>query len=411
MLIAIVNKIEKAPHEPGVYIFYGKNKKSLYIGKASDLRTRLRNYLKISDYKTELLAKEARNLKLIVLRSEIEALLEESRLIKTLKPRYNIIWRDDKSYFYVAITKERFPKIFITHRHLKTKSSKLKTDYIGPFTEGRPLRSALKLLRRHFPYCTCLAPHLRRCLNAEIDNCLGFCCRKNIAPTENEIKKYKKNIRVIRSFLLGESRKMAFKNLSSEERQAVENILAHREFLEEIAEHQRPDVDGRMPQISRAECYDISHLAGKEAVGAMTAWLEVSGTWIADKNLWRKFKIRSAPPSDDPAAMKEVVTRRLNHPEWRYPDLIIIDGGITQLRAAQKALETLKAKSYKLKTMKVISFAKPQKTVWGWANAKETPLASLPENIQKLILKAIAGTHKFAITYHRNLRRRMFLKL
>src|SRR3989344_5983292 len=153
---AIIQKIKAAPTEPGVYIFrHGKT--VLYIGKAANLRARLRSYLKINDLKTKSLHEEADNLEYTVLRSEIEALIEESRLIKSLKPKYNILWMDDKTYSYVYFTKENFPRVFIGHNNLKPKLGKLKIGAkIGPFTDGGALRIVLKLLRRSLPYCTCL---------------------------------------------------------------------------------------------------------------------------------------------------------------------------------------------------------------------------------------------------------------
>lgn len=101
----IITKIQSSPHKTGVYIFY-QNKTPLYIGKASSLKNRLKSYLKINDLKTKVLDQEADNLKYIVCHSPIEALIQESNLIKNLKPKYNVIWQDDKNYFYVAFTKK-----------------------------------------------------------------------------------------------------------------------------------------------------------------------------------------------------------------------------------------------------------------------------------------------------------------
>src|SRR3989344_5299663 len=132
---SIVSKIQSAPKEPGIYVFYNQ-KTPLYIGKASNLRNRLKSYLRVADPKTHSLNNEASELKYFILRSEIEALIEESRLIQKLKPKYNILWMDDKSYYYVAFTQEKFPKIFITHKNLKIVNSKLKISLVGPFTDN-----------------------------------------------------------------------------------------------------------------------------------------------------------------------------------------------------------------------------------------------------------------------------------
>src|SRR3989344_5900303 len=185
MKSTIIQEIKSAPKEPGIYVFYNQ-KTPLYIGKASNLRNRLKSYLKVTDLKTQSLNNEASRLEYIILRSEIEALIEESRLIQELKPKYNVLWMDNKSYHYVAFTREKFPKIFITHKNLKIVNSKLKISLVGPFTDNAALRIALKTIRRYFPYCTCLRPHFRDCLNAQIGRCFGYCCKKVIANNANK---------------------------------------------------------------------------------------------------------------------------------------------------------------------------------------------------------------------------------
>lgn len=433
MLSSLVKKIKSAPKGPGVYLFY-KDKNPLYIGKASNLKNRLKSYLKIIDYKSEALHKEANRLKFIKLHSNIEALIVESRLIKDLKPKYNVLFKDDKNYFYIAVTKERLPRIFLTHQPVNQRitnksrinefvnSKKIRyslIDYIGPFTDGRSLKAMLRLLRRRFPYCTC-KPHLRSCLNAQIGNCLGYCCTltNDRQPTTDDklIKEYRKNITKIRNVLTGKDKKFIRQLKDPYELLVLEKIWEHEPYLE-ASGGQRSGVRREENKTlyanrytltaSNVECYDNSHLSGKEAVGALTAWVKNGLRWEANKPMWRKFKIRGIYTEDDPRMMEEIVSRRLNHPEWPYPDLIIIDGGITQLNAAKRALaKTIRATDYGLRT-KVISFAKPQQLVFG-LDKKPVSIASLPEDFQKLIKLAIQNTHNFAIRYHRIVRKRKF---
>lgn len=412
----IIQKIKTAPKDPGVYIFY-HNATPLYTGKASNLKNRLKNYLRISDMKTEALHREANKLKLIKLRSNIEALIVESQLIKTLKPRYNILWQDDKNYFYVSLTEEKFPRVYITHQ-----TDESKTDYIGPFTDGRAIKTILRLLRKFFPYCAC-KPHLRLCLNAQIDNCPGYCCNLNIKATKKQISEYNKNIRKIKNILTGKNKKFVRQLKDPYELLVLEKIWAHEPYLKET---RNSNIEARnnfkiqnsnnknvsdfgfhASNFSKIECYDNSHLSGKEAVGAMTAWIKKDDAWAADKNLWRKFKILGDYTEDDPRMIEEVVHRRLNHPEWPYPDLIIIDGGITQLNAAKRALKNLNPKSSTLNS-KIVSFAKPQKLVYGFKE-KPVPIESLPKELQKLIELAIDRTHNYVQNYHRQVRQRQFL--
>ncbi|MEK7191959.1 MAG: GIY-YIG nuclease family protein [Patescibacteria group bacterium] len=419
MRTAVLNRIKAAPKDPGVYIFHG-DAGVLYVGKAVNLKNRLRSYLKITDAKTESLNQEAVRLDYIVLRSEIESLIEESRLIKELKPKYNILWQDDKSYLYVALTRQSYPKIFITHKNSKPRKvprgprgpfAGLKISLIGPFTDGAALRLVLRLLRRQYPYCTCAQTHLRDCLNAQIEKCLGFCCKRDadMRIHVDDANNYRKNIRMIKSILLGQSKKLISALSDPQERAALEKIFEHKDFINQqianpvrinesrirVFENSKKIRYSLIENIQRVECYDNSHLSGKEAVGAMTVLVKKDGYWQSDKSGYRKFKIKSAQTQDDPRMIAEVLERRLNHPEWPYPDLIIIDGGLAQYNAAKKILE-------KHRTIQLISFAKPNKQIIGLDNS--------PPELQKLAEQAIYQTHNFAIRYHRQVRRKEFLR-
>ena len=366
------------------------------------MRARLKSYLKITDPKIESLNEEADHLEYVVLRSDIEALIEESKLIKELKPKYNVIFRDDKSYSYVYFTKESFPKIFVGHARpagiLKNKKFSAK---IGPFTDNGALRVVMKLLRRYFPYCTCSQNHLRDCLNAQIGKCVGICCKKNQIGGNAE---YKKMLRKIKMILTGQSRKLAGTLTDPKEREALEKIFEHRPYIQMEASAPEKHPGGGLDDIYKVECYDNSNFAGKEAVGAMTALVKINGGWQPDKNSYRKFKIKATPTRDDPRMMGELIRRRLNHPEWPYPDLIIIDGGLTQFNAARAAAGELTSK------IKIISFAKPQKLVYGLRPGLiPVPLAALPKELRELIERAIYQTHRFAIRFHREIRSKAFI--
>src|SRR5207244_1762953 len=127
-------------------------------------------------------------------------------------------------------------------------------------------------------------------------------------------------------------------NLKPEEREALENILSHREFLENFDSE---DSSSEPPASYQKliEGYDISHLSGREVVAGMTAWQFNGEILQPRKDFWRKFIIRTAKPADDPAAIAEAVMRRLRHPEWPYPDIMLIDGGLTQFNAARRVVE------------------------------------------------------------------------
>ena len=385
MKSAVVKKIKNAPKSPGVYIFY-RQRTPIYIGKAANLKNRLCHYPEDQRFV------ETTNLKIIKLHSPIEALIEESRLIKNLKPELNVYWRDDKNYFYVAFTKDKFPRIFITHRPQSIVKGQMSNVIIGPFTEGNALKLILKILRRHYPYCMCLKPHHRLCLNAQLGLCPGYCCALRSSESEGGLstdkKKYKENIQIIKVILIGKKKNLLKKIARPEDQWAVENILAHSDYLSGHS-----DEFGGSDRVKKIECYDASNFAGKEAVGAMTVLVNKNGDWQPDRNQFRLFRVKSAPVRDDPRMIAEILRRRLNHLEWSYPDLIIIDGGITQYNAAKNVL--LKAKSYKLKA-RLISFAKPHKKIYG-----QSPIP------KEIIERAINQTHQYVIAYHRRLRDRI----
>ncbi len=401
----VIDKIKTAPKDPGVYIFY-KGEKVLYVGKAANLRARLKSYLKITDIKTQSLHEEADRLEHLLLRSDIEALIEEAKLIKSLKPKYNVVLRDDKSYCYVGITKEDFPRVFVTHKNKKVKELKLKMEMIGPFTDGWAVRVVLKLLRRQFPYCTCAQKHLRDCLNAQIGKCIGVCCLKNQSPViASEAKQsYKKMIRKIKMVLTGQSKKLLKTIKDQRERDALKSIFEHRPYIE-AKKNVKADLT-EFPVGYKVECYDNSNFAGKEAVGALTGLIKTETGWQSNKGDYRKFIIKSTPTQDDPRMIGELISRRLNHPEWPYPDLIIIDGGITQFRAAKRAWEHFPAAT----NVKIISFAKPHKMVYGLRAVDiPTPLLELSKELREVIERAVYQTHNFVIRFHRDKRSKLFI--
>ena len=182
---------QSSPHAPGIYIFR-TGKMPVYVGKAGDIRKRLASYFRSNvPAKTKRLMSEATSLEWVETPSEIDALILEAELIKRHLPKFNVLMRDDKSYFHVAVTREQFPKIFVAHQLHKDRIGRIKlqnsqgVDYIGPFTSGPALREVLLLLRRAFPYCTCTQMHKRPCLNSQIGRCLGYCCLENKSPVTN----------------------------------------------------------------------------------------------------------------------------------------------------------------------------------------------------------------------------------
>lgn len=226
--------INEIPKTAGVYLFYA-GAEIIYIGKAINLRDRVKNHFQQPSYRDNLFIDKVSRISFINTNSEIEALVLEANLIKKQLPKFNVVWKDDKKYFYIAITKEERPTVFITHQ--KTDST---TEYIGPFIEGAPLKKTLKYLRRVFPfYTTSKHPH-NKCTWCHLGLCPG--------PNPN-LKEYKKNLKKLALVLKGK-RKTALFALRKEMLQlskennfeeaaklrdkitALENVMAHTKVIE-----------------------------------------------------------------------------------------------------------------------------------------------------------------------------------
>ena len=188
---SLIRNLRTVSKKTGVYFFLDRNGKLLYIGKAVNIQNRIRSHFANKDTtspaKAKLL-KETRSIRWELCSSEPEALIREAELIKKLKPRYNVLLRDDKNYLFVGITKEKFPKVFLTHQpaghgtrfsgKAGSGSARQVSRYVGPFTDGNSLKRVLKYLRKALPYCTCRSLHNRECLSGTLGRCLGICCLK-----------------------------------------------------------------------------------------------------------------------------------------------------------------------------------------------------------------------------------------
>lgn len=412
----------------------------LYVGKARDLRSRLSSYWrKNAGTKVTSLLAEADRVEWRELESEIDALIKEAEYIKNHIPKYNIVLRDDKSYFYAAITREAFPKIFITHSSFTQKqtarSSKTIAYHIGPFTSGAALKSVLHFLRKIFPYCTCFKPHKRPCLNTEIGRCLGYCCifmnnESRIMNHEWEIKKeeYKKNIQDIIGILNGKKKRIivqlkkemkeAAKNQQFEKAalrrnqiEGLKNIFLHTTTLDRQKvlrtkrnwAHIEKTLQTALETantLKRVEGYDISNISGTEATGSMVVF--VNG--YPKKSEYRKFKIKTVLGPNDSAMMQEVLQRRLQHPEWQYPDVILIDGGKPQLSVALSALNTAQKELGVAKEIMIVGLAKREEELYTPCRAEPILLRTLPRDAEFFLEHVRNESHRFAKKYHHKLR-------
>ncbi len=217
-------QLKLIPENPGVYRFYDKRGKLLYIGKAKNLRNRVRSYFAAGrghSYRISTMASKIHNIQYTITNSEVEALTLENNLIKEYQPKYNIMLKDGKTYPYICIKKERFPRVFPTRTRIQDGS-----EYYGPFTSVTTMNSFLELIRQNYKLRTCnyhlskeniAAEKFRICLEFQIGNCLGPC--EGLFPEEE----YNRNIEAIRKILKGKMKPL-LDQLEGEMKEAAEQM-------------------------------------------------------------------------------------------------------------------------------------------------------------------------------------------
>ncbi len=201
-------KISILPDTPGVYMYFDSEGKVIYVGKAKNLKRRVSSYFNRThdSLRTNLLVRAIADMKYIVVPTEQDALNLESSMIKEYQPRYNVLLKDDKSYPWIVVTNETYPRVFMTRQHIKDGSK-----YFGPYTNTEMARTVLDLIKHLYPIRTCRIPITpeyvqrgkgRLCLEYHLKNCLG-CCKGLISPEE-----YKTYIENVKQILRGETREL-----------------------------------------------------------------------------------------------------------------------------------------------------------------------------------------------------------
>ncbi len=430
--MGIKEKIVKLPDFPGVYLFKDKEQNIIYIGKAASVRKRLRgHFAKDGSSRHGMLISNVADLDYILTSDESTALLLEAALIKRYNPRYNVLLKDDKSYPRLKLTiNEDYPRLLITR--------KIKPDkalYFGPFTNAKLLREAFKFMRRVFPLRTCqkipAQANRRACLDYHIGQCIGPCIH------DNRKKEYYAIVAELRLFLDGRQNELIGllrsqmkkaaegKNYESAARirnriQALSTVSGtdNRDDLScAPSDKVSSDSLSRMPAIIPLqveelgsllklvhplriiEAFDVSNISGKEAVGSMVCFTDGKPR----KSRYMHFKIKTVHIIDDYSMMREIVSRRYKRllaERGPLPDLIIIDGGKGHLAASKAELRSLR-----IMNVPTIGIAKNPDKIY--VHEKKDPIL-LGKFTQALLFCARVRdeAHRFAISYHRLLRRK-----
>lgn len=222
-------QIKILPDSPGVYQYYDASDRLLYVGKAKNLKKRVSSYFTKSHDSARLrvLVRKIDRIEFIVVKTEIDALLLENNLIKKNRPRYNIMLRDDKTYPWICIKKERFPRVFSTRRVIKDGS-----EYYGPYASVRVMRNLLELIRSLYPLRTCAYPLLEEPIAAgKYKKCLEYHIGKCLAPCEGlqDERDYNADLEKVRALIKGQLRDV--------QEQLHRQMVAHAESMEFEAAH------------------------------------------------------------------------------------------------------------------------------------------------------------------------------
>lgn len=427
-------KLADLPKEPGVYFHKNTSGEIIYVGKAANLRNRVRQYFQKSrarDPKTEALVLEIADTDWMVVESELEALFLEAEMVRRYMPRYNILLRDDKSMTYIRIDYDSdFPTVTTTRRPLDDGAK-----YFGPYLSTYSVRQALKLLRRIFPFATKRTPGQKR---ATLHYHLGL--DPGLEEGKTSLEEYRANLRKLIAVIEGrrkdierelerdmkryakasqyEEAARARNQLFALQRLNKQVVFSDKEFLDISKDHalsELVELLGLQGYPKRIEGYDISHMSGTDVVASMVVFTN----GVSNKGEYRKFKTKTNK-NDDFYNMHETITRRLkdaNLKKWGKPDLVLIDGGKGQLDAATRARDESGHSS-----IPFIGLAKREEQIVikkGFSNVSlnlgvlhnlggfttesdDFVLVNVPHstNLTKLLQRIRDESHRFAVSYH-----------
>jgi excinuclease ABC subunit C len=403
MLISRI-QYKKIPDLPGVY-FFKKEKEFLYIGKATSLRDRIKSYFgkDLVDRRGVKILKMVEVSDVIewkVTDSVLEALMLEASLIKKHNPEANTLGKDNKSYNHIIITKEEHPRVILVREHDLKHNNKLNFEIkyqFGPFPQPSQLKEALKIARRIFPFRG--EKDFGQSQNKKRISFLNV--ELGLSPDFSVVSKqeYQKTIRNLKLFFEGNKkilkRKIEKEMLEKAKKQEFEKAeqLKRQIFALDHIQDIALLKNKKHFNLKRIEAYDIAHMSEKNKVGVMTV-LEKGELKTSE---YRKFNIRRKDGGDT-GALQEVLKRRFFRKDWEFPDLIVADGGISQLNVAKK---TLLEKKLKIPIVSVLKDAqhKPKKILGD---------VDIAEKNEREILLSNAEAHRFAIKFHRQKRNKSF---
>ncbi|NOQ55308.1 MAG: excinuclease ABC subunit UvrC [Nanohaloarchaea archaeon] len=531
-------KITDAPKDPGVYLMKDKNKNIIYIGKAKNIRNRIKSYFSktITDPKTMIMVSKIKDIDFIITNTEKEALILEAELVRKNRPKYNIELKDDRAYPYITVTtSDLYPRIIISRRKLSKDDT-----HFGPYANS--VINTVSIIRKIFrirdcrskklPKKVCLSYHMKRCsgpckdpnTHAEYMTSIDQAIRFLKGDTKDVIKEIENNMKIAsknhefesaaiyrdqlaqlrplsdrQTIILKKTNDIDIIGLYSKNEKVAVNILIIRNgtvtatrhyILDRIADKEEmlesfiqqyyfrhkesipneiltphdlkekklikewlsdqkekkvtinaPKQGEKLKLIEMSdknakeayttsladdretrartetlktaldlettpsviECFDISTMGGRHSVGSMVQFRDGK----PDKKNYRRFKIKTVKGIDDFAMMREVMTRRytrIQDENQPMPDLILVDGGKGQLNVALEVFKELD-----IRDQPIISLAKKEEEIY--LPNKQKPIVLEKDSKALLLLRHIRDeSHRFAIGYHKMLRKKDFIK-
>lgn len=405
-------RLAELPNNPGVYLFKDKDSNPVYIGKALSIKKRVLSHFRCfgeNFSKEGKMLCEVRRIDFIETLTEADALLLEASLVKENLPKFNQELKDDKSYPFLKITNEEFPRLLVV-RGRKSDGGK----YFGPYTDAKLLKQAVKMLRRLFPMRTCHPMPNKVCLMYHIGQCKGPCVG------EIDKARYREMVKELELFLEGH-RAALVRNLSQRMKEhsakreyekaksAYDQMLAlsslpQKDTLKKRGAYQvltaLKDAFNLPKEPERMECFDISNIAGREPVASMVVFINGKPA----RSEYRRFKIKTVKGINDYDMMREVIRRRFSRmieEKQTPPDLVVIDGGKGHLAVSWDELGKLGLQG----KIPMISIAKQHEHLF--EPGRERPHI-YPQNspMLQLIQRLRDEAHRFAISFHRRLHRK-----
>jgi excinuclease ABC subunit C len=429
-------RADALPDAPGVYLLKDECGRVLYVGKAKSLRDRVSTYFTpaygAADPRLASMISQVRDLETLPADSEIEAIMLEARLIKDIRPKYNVKERDDKSFGCLAITGfDDFPKVWFVRE-----TDEIEGEKFGPFPSSSDLRRAIRVLQKIFRFATC-ALTMRESDDKRrfVRPCLLYSIRRCTAPCGARISRaeYAADIESLRRFLRGEKKEL-LRELTRRMRAAADELefesaaevrdqihaleSLHQSFSLEPAEDDfgigpidpveaLKSLQGllELPALPRRlEACDIATVQGAESVGSIVTFVD----GLPFKDGYRRFRIKGVSRVDDFEMIREVVGRRfarLKRRDEPAADLFLVDGGKGQLSAAAEAIRRSGAAMPAL-----FGLAKKEETVYALDRPDPVPMPRDSLGL-RLLMHARDEAHRFAQRYHHLLRKKRTLGL